>query len=182
MMITPVSFLAPHPDFPAPGIVALTVDCHRPGADGLELHYCLEGEQAGLRLPDSAHPVEPDRLWAHSCFELFLARAGQPGYREYNFSPSGQWAGYAFSDYRQRLEGSHLPAPSLDWRVGENRLELTARLPEAALPEGAGPLQLGLTTVLELADGRLSYWALHHPCDRPDFHHRGGFTLTLEQP
>ena len=182
MMITPVSFLAPHPDFPAPGIVALTVDCHRPGAGGLELHYCLEGELAGLRLPDPAHPVEPDRLWAHSCFELFLARAGQPGYREYNFSPSGQWAGYAFSDYRQRLEGPQLPAPSLDWRVGANRLELTARLPGAALPEGAGPLQLGLTTVLELADGRLSYWALHHPCDRPDFHHRGGFTLTLEQP
>lgn len=182
MMITPVSSLAPHPVFPAPGIVALTVDCHRPGAGGLELHYSLEGDLAVLRLPDPAHPVEPDRLWAHSCFELFLARAGQPGYREYNFSPSGQWAGYAFSDYRQRLEGSQLPAPSLDWRVGANRLELTARLPRAALPEGDDPLQLGLTTVLELADGRLSYWALHHPCDRPDFHHRGGFTLTLEQP
>jgi hypothetical protein len=23
----------------------------------------------------------------------------------------------------------------------------------------------------------LSYWALRHPASRPDFHHRGGFTL-----
>jgi hypothetical protein len=177
----PVSLL-PHPDHPASGVHALTVVCRRLAGGPLELRYRLEGDLAGLRLPDPVHPVAPDRLWAHSCFELFLARAGQPGYREYNFSPSGQWAGYAFSDYRQRLEGWQLPLPVLDWRLGENRLELTALLSEAALPEGEGALQLGLATVLELADGRLSYWALHHPCDRPDFHHRGGFTLMLESP
>lgn len=173
--------LVPHAAYPLPGGGGLAVDC-APQRGGLALHYRLTADLTGLRLPDPAHPVEPDRLWAHSCFELFLARSGQPDYREYNFSPSGQWAGYAFSAYRERQADWLPPAPELDWRILANCLELTAWLPGAALPAGTSNLQLGLAAVLELADGRLSYWALHHPCERPDFHHRGGFTLTLEPP
>ena len=36
--------------------------------------------------------------------------------------------------------------------------------------------------VVEETDGRLSYWALTHPAERPDFHHRDGFVLPLEHP
>lgn len=181
MMITSVA-LIPHPDYPAPGIRALMVACRGLPDGSLELHYRLAGDLASLCLPDRAHPVEADRLWAHSCFEVFLARADSRAYREYNFSPSGQWAGYGFGAYRQRREGLELPAPCLDWQAAAGCLELIARLPGAALAEGAGALQLGLTSVLELADGRLSYWALHHPAPRPDFHHRNGFILTLTTP
>jgi hypothetical protein len=35
----------------------------------------------------------------------------------------------------------------------------------------------GFTAVLELEDGSLSYWALHHPKPQPDFHDRGGWTV-----
>lgn len=181
MMITPahsLSLLA-HSDYPAPGVRALQVDCQLLTDGGCRLRYRLEGDLASLRLPEPSAPVEPDRLWAHTCFELFLARAGQAAYREYNFSPSGQWAGYAFSDYRQRAAGQVLPAPILDWSRVSGALLLEARLLPEALPSGSGPLQIGLTTVVELADGSLSYWALNHPTPRPDFHHRDGFTLTL---
>ncbi len=41
------------------------------------------------------------------------------------------------------------------------------------------PLRLGLSAVLEMKDGSLSYWALAHPPGKPDFHHPDSFALTL---
>lgn len=104
-----------------------------------------------------------------------MAVAGSPAYREFNFSPSGQWAAYAFSDYRQRAE-SRTPsvAPTIALRRFPDRLELEATLAPALLPEGVN-LELGLNAVIEAADGRLSYWALKHPAGAPDFHLRKGF-------
>jgi hypothetical protein len=49
----------------------------------------------------------------------------------------------------------------------------------AGAPPVTGGWQLGLTAVVEAADGSLSYWALRHPVARPDFHHRDGFAQTL---
>jgi hypothetical protein len=36
--------------------------------------------------------------------------------------------------------------------------------------------------VLETLDGQLSYWALHHPAERPDFHHRAGLVHKPDLP
>jgi hypothetical protein len=47
---------------------------------------------------------------------------------------------------------------------------------------GASSLRLALSVVVEETDGRLSYWAITHPAERPDFHHRDGFVLPLEHP
>ncbi len=41
------------------------------------------------------------------------------------------------------------------------------------------PLKLGLSVVIEDVDGNLTYWALAHPSDKPDFHHPDSFVLTL---
>ena len=170
--------LLPHPDFPAPAVTAIAVAVSRQGG-GLSLSYRIQADLAALRLPTPAAPVEQDRLWAHTCCEVFLARGDAEPYWEYNFSPSGQWAGYAFAAYRQRQEGT-LPSPALAWRRSGDTLVLDATLPPAALPGGPGPLRLALSMVVEMGDGSLSYWALAHPAPQPDFHHRGGFTLILE--
>lgn len=170
--------LAPHPDFPAPSVAGIAVTVAAAPAGGLRLDYRLTGDLAALRVPTAASPVEPDRLWAHTCFEAFLARGEGSAYREYNFSPSGQWAGYGFAAYRQRDDAA-LPAPICDWRASPGELALTVTLPAEALPPGDGPLRLALTTVVERADGILSYWALAHPAGKPDFHHRDGFVLAL---
>ncbi len=146
-------------------------------AGTLVFSYLLEGELEGLRIPVAGSLLPADRLWAHSCCELFLARDGERAYREYNFSPSGQWAGYGFRDYRERIGGLSLPAPEMRWRQDARCLSLDVDLPMAALPPGDGELCLALTMVLQLADGSLSYWALQHPPGRPDFHHRAGFAL-----
>jgi hypothetical protein len=36
-----------------------------------------------------------------------------------------------------------------------------------------------LAAVVETTRG-ISYWALHHPADKPDFHHPDSFALRLE--
>jgi hypothetical protein len=39
-----------------------------------------------------------------------------------------------------------------------------------------------LSAVIEAADGTISYWALKHPSDRPDFHHADSFAIQLALP
>lgn len=147
-------------------------------SDCLQLHYQLCGDVARLRLPAPAHPGPADGLWQHTCFEAFVGVQGERAYREFNFSPSGQWAAYRFCDQRQRDLASDVPVrPLIDLQIGSDTLSLQARLPLAALPPAlaAQPWDLGLSAVIETRDGQLSYWALRHPAERPDFHHRGGW-------
>jgi hypothetical protein len=40
-------------------------------------------------------------------------------------------------------------------------------------------LRLGLAAVIEDETSRLSYWALSHPAEKPDFHHADSFTVCL---
>ncbi len=56
---------------------------------------------------------------------------------------------------------------------------LEAHIPAALLSTDSGSLHIGLSAVIEAADGTLSYWALTHPGERPDFHQRAAFTLRL---
>ena len=41
------------------------------------------------------------------------------------------------------------------------------------------PLLVGVSGVLQHQDSRLSYWALIHPAERPDFHAPQGFLLRV---
>jgi len=152
-----------------------------PQAGGaLRLDYRLEGNLTGLRIPDADTALPPERLWAHTCFELFIAESVGPAYREFNFSPNGQWMRFDFCAYRQRIDAPAGPAPTIGLGRGVDSLALTACLPAALLPPGE--LRIGLSTVVEHADGGLAYWALRHPPGKPDFHHRDGFALTLAAP
>ena len=151
-------------------------------ADGsLKVFFSLHGNLDRLRIPTPQPPRHVDGLWQHTCFEVFVAVEGDMAYREFNFSPSGQWASYGFRDYRQRDEnGPPLPTLPVTSRRVDDVLELEARIPRGALPS-ARMLQVGLSAVIEEMGGKLSYWALRHPEARPDFHHRQGFALQLAQ-
>lgn len=186
-MPSPVNaVLLPHPDTPCPPVRQLRVRVSGHPDTALVLIYEVIGDLSFVRIPAPMMPEVVDGLWQHTCFELFAARAGEAAYREYNFSPSGQWAAYAFGDYRARAEVRALPAPRLHLTRHVDCLELQAMLPPGALPglSGVGhdDLQLGLSAVIEGVDGSLSYWALRHPAARPDFHHRDSFALSLGTP
>ena len=162
------------------------------GVDGaLELAWCLRGDMARLLIPEprGQQRIDPadctDGLWEHTCFEAFVAIAGDAAYREFNFSPSEQWASYAFSDTRQRDQALiRFSAPQISARLFAGRLEIEATIAAADLPPTAAgaTLQIAIAAVVEAADtidGCHSYWALRHPAALPDFHHRDGFALEL---
>ena len=167
-----------HPDTPDDAVRALEVTLARTPDGSLALAYRLEGDLAGLRIPDAATALPPERLWAHTCFEAFLAGAGDAAYREFNFSPNGQWMRFDFSAYRQRVASPAGPAPQIAVTRSADRLELRVHLAAELLP--AGDFSLALTAVVEHADGSLRYRALRHPPGQPDFHHREGFALALK--
>ncbi|MEI9850690.1 MAG: DOMON-like domain-containing protein [Sphingomonas sp.] len=153
--------------------IAIIVDVDL-GADALVLRYRLAGSTAGIVLPEPATPTRVDGLWEHSCFELFLQPAGVDWYAEFNFATSQQWAAYRFTRYREKacdlwLVDAPLVEPASDG--------LRASIARADLPSGGW--RLGLSAVIEEAEGRLSYWALAHPADKPDFHHPDCFVLEL---
>ncbi len=151
----------------------------RPGG-GFAVSYLIRGNIDSLRVPTPADPAPADALWRTTCCELFVASGGDRGYREFNFSPSGQWAAYDFAGYRERAatQGA-IPAPTIAVRHDGDGLRLDAELPAAALP--AGSLRLAISAVLEARDGRTGYWALTHAPGKPDFHHPAAFALDLEE-
>ena len=167
-----------HPDSPEPAVRALVAGARMLPDGGLALVWRLSGELAALRIPDAATRLPPERLWAHTCFELFVAQAGVAGYREFNFSPNGQWMRFDFADYRQRIASPASPAPRIETRRDAAGLELDVTLGVEQFPPG--DLVIGLTAVVEHADDSHAYWALRHPAAQPDFHHRDGFALALK--
>lgn len=139
----------------------------------------MTGGLQDLLLPAPVLPPQADGLWQHTCCEAFIATVDCPEYREFNFSPSGQWAAYRFTDYRLRDVG-FVPdgAPDISFRRLDDGFQLDALLAPELLPAGDS-LQLGLTVVVEAANGDKSYWALTHCALQPDFHLRQSFTLTF---
>ena len=129
----------------------------------VSVRFVLNADLDRLRIPSRRPPRFVDGLWRHTCFEVFLATRSR-AYREYNFSPSGEWAAYGFSSYRKRAR-ARIARPRWNGRV-------------ATIPS-RGRLEIGITAVIEEKSGALSYWALRHPRRKPDFHDRRGFVLEL---
>lgn len=146
----------------------------------LYLNYEVTGDLEQVCVPAPQSPAAVDGLWKHTCFEAFIAVKSEASYLEFNFSPSGQWAAYAFSDYRIRKDWRISQTPVIGCTQSDGLLGLELVIAAADLPVGE-PLELGLTAVIEEINGSHTYWALHHPEARPDFHHRAGFTLSLNR-
>jgi hypothetical protein len=74
--------------------------------------------------------------------------------------------------------------PAVAVSLAPDRLAIEAVIgPEALLSlPGNDVLQLSICAVIEEIDDRLSYWALTHPAERPDFHHPDGFVLQIVRP
>ena len=149
---------------------------HRTG-EGIEVTYSLQGQLARLRIPPPRPPRIADRLWQHTCCEIFIARKGLPGYHEFNLAPSGEWAAYAFANYR---DGAPLADENLDPRITVHRSGEKLELGAFIRVDGAA-LSLALSAVVEDEHGALSYWALKHPPGKPDFHHPDAFAAELDE-
>ena len=154
--------------------IGLTVHYERHGG-WLWVRFVVEGDVNAVQWPAPKSPRRGDRLWEHTCFEVFITTTD--GYREFNLSPSGQWASYRFSGYRADMADGQESVTGLALDLASNMLAMEAHL---ELPPNVGTL--GLSTVIEAHDGSKSYWALTHPGNTPDFHHPASFTLDLMEP
>ena len=181
--------LRPHPTSPDAGtpgqgpVGRLLATMYALPEGGAVFEFRIEGGALDqLVIPAPRRPAAAEALWEHTCFEAFLGRPGESAYREYNFSPSGQWAVYGFRAPRERDE-AYRPAtpPEIHCTQDDGTLLLEAHVPAALLPDtGDGSdLQVGLAAVIERRDGPLEYWALRHTADQPDFHARDTFVLSL---
>ena len=170
-----------HPQTPFKAIRGIDVVVGGAAGGSLTLAFAMEADLPGLRIPEPQPSRRVHGLWQHTCFEAFVMAGKGPGYREFNFSPSGEWAVYAFHGYREGRELEVDLGPGIMVRRTGVRLELDAEICRGFLPPGRS-LRLGLSAVLEDADGVLSYWALQHPPGKPDFHHTDAFALQLVLP
>lgn len=176
--------LVPHPSTAAAPVRAITAAVRRE-ADVLHLEFRLDGYLAGIRVPPPATPRFIVGLWNHTCFEAFIAAEGAVAYHELNLSPSGEWAVFAFDDYREVGALDVEPSsPGITVETSAEALVLRARVALAELSPSyaAAPLVVGLAAVVETSEGALSYWALVHPPGTPDFHHRGTRSLRVAAP
>jgi hypothetical protein len=170
--------LTPHPATPPKQVEAVRVQVARCG-DTLWLEYLVQPAGA-VRLPAAPSTRtaggRADGLWQATCLELFVRASGANGYLEFNFSPSRQWAAYAFDGYREGMRDLPAQDPGLRATVAGERYALAVEdLP--GLP--AGPLRIALTAVIEEIDGTKSYWSLAHPPGKPDFHAPENFALEV---
>jgi len=157
-------------------VSGIEVDVSRSDGGRLDLTYRAYGLTPDLLLPDPQPCERTDELWRHTCFEVFVQAAGEPGYLEFNFSPSTRWASYGFDGYRQGMAQAPV-IPQMAARREGDSLVLTASL---SLPDLADrDWRLALSAVIESVDGTCSYWAAAHPPGKPDFHHPLSFALTL---
>jgi hypothetical protein len=169
--------LHPHPDFPAPDGVALSVDWSTSGDQTLTIAYHVTDPGNRIVWPAPAQG-RTDGLWQHTCFEAFVGSADSSAYAEFNLAPSGAWAAYAFDDYRAGMRDLALPE---DPRIAGEGGMWTATLDLSAVFGllGPAPWRLAITAVIEARDGAKSYWSLAHPQGRPDFHHPDCFAARL---
>jgi hypothetical protein len=157
---------------------------HRTGSALLTLVFRIEGRVDRLLLPDRQPAEHTDGLWRGTCFEAFLRLPGERGYVEINLSPSSQWAAYRFDDYRHGMRAV-IPAqaPEIDVTAHDRELRADARIHLAGIvPAESGALEVALAAVLQDRAGAVSYWAITHTSEAPDFHDPRSFRLTLPPP
>ena len=164
--------LQPHPASPPGPIDRIEAYIEREGRSRFWARFEVRGAVSQVVWPTAGLGGRADELWRTTCFEAFLK--GEEAYWEFNFSPSEQWASYRFDGYRSGgRQAIELASPA--------RLELEDAYAEfeVIFERPPGVTRMGLSAVIEDVDGAISYWALAHPSDKPDFHHPDSFVLEL---
>lgn len=174
-----------HPATPCGAVEGFRATVHIDPDKLVSVTYTLEGMIEQLRVPMREQAAKAEALWRHTCFELFIGAQNDTEYYEFNFSPSGAWAAYAFHDYRSggRIDPA-TAEPKISVRQSPSVLELHAVACLEHLPglQFDVSLWLGISAVVEELSGGLSYWALRHPVEKPDFHHPDSFAVHVTPP
>lgn len=159
--------------------------------DELRVQYVISGDVSDLQWPaKKAVPQRRDGLWQATCLEFFLASAKHGPYIELNFCPSGDWAAYLFTDYRQGRSDPAVCAPCIhidtksDAKT-ETKID-TSLVMDVLLPwsplcdllQNTDELLFAVTACLQCGDTQ-SFWSHAHAADKPDFHNKRLYKQTI---
>lgn len=144
---------------------------------GCEAEFRLDGHIPAIILPPPAAPTRQDNLWQTTCFEIFWQPLGNAAYREFNLSPSGQWAAYDFASFREGMRDAPVAAIAVACSHDAERLVLRASI-AADLP---APAQVALNAVVQHMDGQRQFWAMAFPPGPPEFHSEANRQLIIER-
>ena len=125
--------LVPHLLHPPHAVQSVAVTVRLSG-EGLHFAFLVTGDLESIVIPPPAAPRRADGLWETTCFEAFV-RGDGAAYSEYNFSPSGEWAAYAFDDHRQGMRDTDA-AMTIDCRRDSQTLAVDVAL-AVTLPDHA---------------------------------------------
>ena len=172
--------LVPHPSAPPSEPLKVWATVEHAGALGIiastNIWFGVGAPAGQFVIPEPGHSARADKLWLTTCFEAFLRIPGAEGYREWNFAPSGQWAAYDFTGYREGKSDADVSEPYI--RVEDNFTWWALGATIAA--DADATWALCLSAILEEKDGTKSYWALAHAAgDKPDFHAADCFVAKL---
>ena len=147
----------------------------------LTISYTLHGLLSEVMIPAPADvPARKNALWEETCFEFFLGAKNSDQYREFNLSPAGHWNVYCFKSYRQGMQ-EELAFESLPvsvWRKPD-ALQLSLNLDLDKINLIDKTLEVAISTVINHANGKVTYWALTHPGPQADFHLKDSFIIEL---
>ena len=150
-------------------------------SNGFLLSFEITGQGADQILiqPRNPKPVRKNDLWKETCFECFLGVGNSKQYFEFNGSTTGDWALYAFDDYRNGMKdvpvASEPVMEKLEKELG--KISLTWKIPyfTDAIIQSAS-----VTSVIKSSsNAEIGYWALKHAGEKADFHLRESFVHRL---
>ena len=145
------------------------------------INYRLEGDLQSLVLPAPNRGFSRrHELWRKTCFELFFSVPDEASYWEVNLAPDGDWNCYNFAGYRREMQEE----AAMDGIISHTdfvgrEFSLSCHLPLGRLVADDQPLVLGIAAVLVDTAGAVSYWALDHCNNMPDFHDKTSFILQI---
>jgi hypothetical protein len=125
---TQPTVLTAHASTPNDAVRSLGVQLQAEEPGILVFRYSLDADMCRVRIPPSGTGGRADALWRHTCFEAFVAPADGPGYHEFNFSPSLDWAIYRFSAYREGCRRPRSGGSEISVRRRDDGLELQRRV------------------------------------------------------
>ncbi|WP_255551861.1 hypothetical protein [Erythrobacter crassostreae] len=144
---------------------------------GCDAEFRLDGTIAGIEVPGHSSSARVDDLWKTTCFEIFWQPIGGTSYREFNLSPSSEWACYDFTSFREGMRNAPVTAIAVACSRDNNELILKASI-ACDLP---APAQVALNAIVEHPNGVLQYWALAFGPGKPDFHSEACRQMIVER-
>ena len=162
---------------PNTNLFSVTAELFQESNSKLILDFEISGDLELITWPNlQKGSPRLENLWQHTCLETFFTTSELENgpYVEINCAPSGAWNAYDFSSYRQGMQNS----PNITARLEKYAMDATtARFQIEIESKVSIPLfAFNLSAVIEFSDGSISYWAIRHPSEKPDFHRRSEWT------